>query len=200
MLYQELDGRRGAHTPEGVAVVAAGEDAEVNELIHADVQLLQRPLQGHLQNLLLLRLRRHEIADEDFGAEGQAVCVLRGGRVDLAVSAEGGAGGLRLARRIHHRHAHEFQELLRLLVLLPRDADRGLGALEDLLAVARLHGGLQVCLGVGALLAPRIELLQLQLRRLAVEDVDGLDARLHELDSAREHSDDVGGDVPFLVG
>mmetsp|Transcript_4305 Transcript_4305/g.12551 ORF Transcript_4305/g.12551 Transcript_4305/m.12551 type:complete len:365 (+) Transcript_4305:153-1247(+) len=200
VLHQHLDCRRWAHTLECVAVVASRKDAEVYELVHADIKLLQRSLQAHFQNLLLLRFSSHKVPDQNLGSEGQAVGVLRRSCIDLPIAAKCRASCFCLAWRVHHWHAHKPQQLLCLLVLLPGHSDRGLGAFQDLLTVARLHGGLEVGSGFSALLSPRIQLMQLQLRRLPVKDVHRFDPRLHELDGAREHADDVGGDVPIFVG
>ena len=56
---------------------------------------------------------------------------LGGRREDLAVAAERRAGGLRLAWRLDDGDAHEPQQLLRLLVLLPGDLHGRLKAREE---------------------------------------------------------------------
>lgn len=56
--------------------------------------------------------------------------------------------------------------------------------------------------GVRGLLAAAVALLQqveLELRGLAIEDVDGLDARLQHLGRAVEHAQQVAGDLSGLV-
>mmetsp|Transcript_49140 Transcript_49140/g.92132 ORF Transcript_49140/g.92132 Transcript_49140/m.92132 type:complete len:219 (-) Transcript_49140:191-847(-) len=200
MLQQELDGRARTNTLHGVAVITAAQNAEVDELIHGDVQLFEHQGQIHLQNSFLLRLCGHEIPDQDLCAEGQAVRILCGSREDLPVSAESCASRLRLAGRINHRNAHETQELFGFLVLLLGDLHSRLGALEDLLGISSLHCSLEVGLRLLALGAPLLELQQLHLWRLAVEDVHGLDATLHQPDRAGQHANDVRCDLALFVG
>mmetsp|Transcript_55070 Transcript_55070/g.144842 ORF Transcript_55070/g.144842 Transcript_55070/m.144842 type:complete len:302 (+) Transcript_55070:82-987(+) len=129
VLSQELDGGGRAHTFQRVAIITAAEDAEVNELVHRDVELLQGAFKVHLQNLLLLRLCGHQVPNENLGAKCQTVRILGGSRIDLAIPAQRCARRLRLTRRINDRQAHEPQQRLRLLVLLPGHLDGPLGAL-----------------------------------------------------------------------
>lgn len=88
-------------------------------------------------------------------------------------------------------HAHEGEKLLAVVDMLPRHLDGALAELLDRLLVARLLCLLELILRALPPHAPPRELLLLELRRLAVEDVDGLDARLDHARRAVEHALDV---------
>jgi len=151
-------------------------------------------------NRSLARLGGVEVADEERRGKRERVHVLGRGGVDEAGLGKRRAGGLRLARRVHHRHAHQPEQLLHLLGLLARCADGPLLLPLDVL------GGAALLLQARELrfrrllpLLPLRQLARLERRRLAVEDEDGLDPRLHHADRAVEHAGEVRGDLARLV-
>mmetsp|Transcript_129337 Transcript_129337/g.374545 ORF Transcript_129337/g.374545 Transcript_129337/m.374545 type:complete len:262 (-) Transcript_129337:46-831(-) len=200
MLDQHLDRRRRAYALQGVTIVATRQDAEVDELIHGDVQLLEGPIERHLVNCFLLRLRSHQVPDQDLGSEGQAISILGCCGIHLAVPAERCARGFGFAGGVDNRDAHEPQQGLRLLVLLLRNPHGLLRALQHLLGVAGFDRRLKGRRRLVALLPSRMELAQLQLRWLTIEHVDRLDAILHQADRARQHSEEVRCHLSVIVG
>mmetsp|Transcript_72878 Transcript_72878/g.202160 ORF Transcript_72878/g.202160 Transcript_72878/m.202160 type:complete len:438 (+) Transcript_72878:31-1344(+) len=200
MLQNEFDRRGRANALQRVAIITTAQDTKVDELFHGDVQLLQNTGQRHLIDLFLLRLGRHQVTNEYLGAERETIGVLCGRRVHFSVPAQRRARGFGLARGFDNRNAHEFQQLLGLLVVLLRHLCSGLGALLNSLAVTRLLGLLKARSRRLTFFASCGQLGELQLRGLAVEDVHGLDAIFHELDRACEHPDDVRRHLAVFVG
>ena len=94
----ELDGVLGAHATDLLAVVAAEEDAEVYELVHAELHALEHLAQVELLDGHLAGLREGQVPKEDGGAEGQGVHVLGANGVDLTGLGE--LGALRLGLKI----------------------------------------------------------------------------------------------------
>jgi len=105
-------------------------------------------LHFNLENGLLLRLGVVEVAEEDRGAKGERVHVLRAGGKDLARSAQGSALGLGLGGRFDHGDAHEAEQLLAVLVVLGGDVDGAFLQLAHGLLVAGLGGLVETLLGL----------------------------------------------------
>mmetsp|Transcript_94900 Transcript_94900/g.284400 ORF Transcript_94900/g.284400 Transcript_94900/m.284400 type:complete len:273 (+) Transcript_94900:420-1238(+) len=105
-----------------IGVVAAAQDAQVDELLLVELEALERRLQVDLDDRHLARLRHRQVAHEDRRAEREGVGVLGARREDDAALGERGARRLRLARRVDDGHAHQLEEGLDLLRLLPGGA------------------------------------------------------------------------------
>mmetsp|Transcript_7442 Transcript_7442/g.22883 ORF Transcript_7442/g.22883 Transcript_7442/m.22883 type:complete len:202 (-) Transcript_7442:141-746(-) len=133
-------------------------------------------------------------------AERQRVHVLGAHRVRLAALDERRALRLGLHRRLDDRHAHGPEENLDVVVVLPRHLGEHARVLLDRGVVARGRRLLELLLGLGALLRAVRERAVLRLGRLAVEDVDGLDARLQQPDGPVEHALDVRRLLAVRVG
>ena len=106
---------------------------------------------------------------------------------------------LGLSRSDDIRDAHEFQQSLTLLVVLPRDTDGPPGELLNILRGTRLLSLLERLLRFGLALEAAGQLAGLELRRRAVEYVERFYAILDHAKSTVEHTHDVGGGGTVFV-
>lgn len=190
---------------DAVGVVAAAKDAEICELGHGEVEVLQDDGQREFDGLDALfrgggSSAGKQVADETVGAKRERVHVLASSGPDNALLDELGALGLCLAGRLDDRDAHEGEELLAGFGHLRGNAvdtsgKAGSGLHVTVVAglLRSLFGGL---FGVGAL----CKLAGLHGGGLAVEDEGGLHAELEEPDNAVEEAAELGGDITVVVG
>lgn len=178
MLAQQVERAHGADALDVVGVVAAAQHAQVDKLLVAEAELGQRGGAVKLADRLHVAaaLRRHQVADDLGRAKREAVHVLGRDAVHEPLLGHDGALRLGLGRRVDDRHAHEAQQALALVVVRRRHLDRALAVLLDRLGVARLARRRQALGRAVAALAALGELVELELRRLAVKDKDGADA------------------------
>ncbi|OMJ28878.1 hypothetical protein AYI69_g1638 [Smittium culicis] len=112
VLLDEVERRLGADVLELFGVVAAEEDAEVDELLELELEAVEHALQAELEDRQLLRLAERQTAQQHGRAETQRVHVLARGRPHVARFRKLRAHRLRLARRLHVRHAHQLKQPL----------------------------------------------------------------------------------------
>jgi len=157
--------------------------------LHA--QALEHLVQMNFQDGLFALLAKGKMSEQDGCVEGQRVHILTGSRVHLAASRQRRALCLRLRRRNNVRNAHQLQQQLALLVVLPRDPDRPPRELLHVLCCTRLLCLLdsRVCLRLA--LESLGELTRLELGGCAIEDVEGLDAVLDHAEGAVEEAHEM---------
>ena len=199
-LLDELERGLGADAADGARVVAAAEDTEVDELGGGEAEAGEDGRVRDLGDLVVLALFREGHVPELLGRpEGERVHVLGRDGMRLAAAHELGALRLGLARRVDDRHAHRAEQVLDVVAVLAAHLGQQRAVLADGLDVVRLLRLLQLRLGLLALRRPLRQLTTLHARRLAVEDVDRLDARLQQPDRPVEHALDVRRLLPLAV-
>ena len=198
VLADELERGLGPDAPDRVEVVAAKQQAEIGELLHGHVESVERGLERDLGDRELLLLARGEVLEQDRRAKREGIHVLRSRRVHAPLACELGALRLGLARRGEPRDAHEREQALHLGVVLARGAHL---AARELVHELRVGNVLSLLLLLARLLAAAKALLEhvlLEVRRLPVEHVRGLDAAVDHADRAVEEAEQVARDLARL--
>mmetsp|Transcript_1943 Transcript_1943/g.6432 ORF Transcript_1943/g.6432 Transcript_1943/m.6432 type:complete len:286 (-) Transcript_1943:191-1048(-) len=200
---EELEGGLRSDAGDVAGVVAAAEDAKVDEAAHRHVELLEQRRERHLADWPLDacagRLGVEEVLEHHWSAKGEHVHVLRRGRVRPARLCNGGAGGLGLGRREHDGHAQQPEQLLHVGVHLRRHARGGALCLAGRLGVAGGERLFERRVRLLLLLLALGQLSRLERRRGTVKHVDGLDAKLEQLDRAGQEALDVRGHLSLRV-
>mmetsp|Transcript_4696 Transcript_4696/g.19140 ORF Transcript_4696/g.19140 Transcript_4696/m.19140 type:complete len:243 (+) Transcript_4696:1013-1741(+) len=207
---EDLVRRAGRDAGKVVEVVAAGQDAKVDEDGHRDrfrcgrrlealLGLRAEPLEDPLESHLVRRPRRprprafgiEQILHDDRRPKGEGVHVFRHDGIRVAATTQRSARRLGLARRVDDGDTHEPQQRFDVLVVLPRDARRRRRGAVYLLPCGVGRQGvvldLRLALPLGSVAQRRL----LEPRRRAIKHEDRLDARLEQLEHAVRKALDV---------
>jgi len=193
VLFDELERGLGPDRGDAVRVVAAAEDAEVDELVARQAEAREDFVVGDFQHFVAVAfrfaaLRERQAAQLARRRERQHVHVFGARRERLAAAHELGALRLRLARRVHDGDAHQLQQDFDVVGVLARHFHEGAFGFLDRRDVAAFFRGCEVFLRFRPFRASLLELPALHGRRLAVEDVDWLDAGADQPDRPVEHA------------
>mmetsp|Transcript_42637 Transcript_42637/g.84102 ORF Transcript_42637/g.84102 Transcript_42637/m.84102 type:complete len:417 (+) Transcript_42637:974-2224(+) len=202
VFLHHLERRLRSDPLDRIAVVTPAENAEVNELVHGDLEVLQQNGQIDLNdrvpsNLLLTQI---QVTHLHGSPEGQSVGIVRPCAIHETLLRQRCAGGLCVGGCLHHGDAHQGEEPLDVLVVLAGDVNGPPNELFDVVLVAGLLGLLQVRLCLRTFVGSLQKLPALQLPGFAVEDVHRFDPSVEESDHPVEESCDVTGRFPLLVG
>jgi hypothetical protein len=207
VVADQFEGGGGADALDGVEVVAAEEDAEIDELhllvlyvspsegipyllpLHAET--LHDLVQVDLQNWLFALLAEGEMPQQNGCVECERVHILTCSGIDLSTPRQRCTLCLRLSWRNDVWNAHQLQQPLALLVVLPRDSDRPSRELLHVFCCACLFGFLGRSVSFRFPLESLCKLAGFEFRRRAVEDVEGLDAIVNHAESTVEEAHEM---------
>ncbi len=209
MLPDELERRLRPYPLDPLRVVVGpDEDADVDELLPAQLQLPEEPSElDHLGLYPDVHVLPGEppppgdrqVPKQTGGAEEQGVEVLARRAPDVALQRHVGRLGLPLPRGLDAGDAHEGQEPLCVADDICVDGGRPLSIPPRLLGPALLQRGLVPGPGLPPRLAPLPDDPPLELVGPAVEDVGDADARLHEVRVPVDQPAEVAGDPALSV-
>eukprot|EP00053_Salpingoeca_punica_P020621 m.212081 g.212081 ORF g.212081 m.212081 type:complete len:414 (-) comp19507_c0_seq1:98-1339(-) len=197
-----LDERQCAHWANAanrVAVIAAKENAHVDELRHAQAHAVENLCERNLLDRHFAGLAEGHVTQQDGRAEREGVHVLGRNAVDLARLDEVRALSLGLTGSRDERNAHQLEQLLALLVVLRQNLDEAARELLHIFGGALLVGRAEAFLSRLAALLALGELAGLERGRLAIEDVQRLDAVVDHADCAEEEAREMARGLALLV-
>ena len=192
----ELVGLDGADSFDLGGVVAAAEDAHVDEFIFGQSEVRHNPISVDFSQGLLLVV---EVSDHGRRSEDQAICIFRADRVDFAILAHVAALGFGLAWGLDHRNAHQSEHVHHVFSLLLGNVSGSLLLLQCLCKVANIFSLFLLLSCLLLYLSPSQQLSVLLGGSLAVEDPDGLDAIFNEQQRSIEQAQQVSGLVAVGV-
>jgi hypothetical protein len=207
VVADQFEGGGGTDALDGVEVVAAEEDAEIDKLnllvscilpsegipyllpLHA--KTLHDLVQVDFQNRLFALLAEGKMSQEDGCVECERVHILTCRGIDLSTPRQRCTLRLRLCWRNNVRNAHQLQQPLALLVVLPCHPDRPSRELLHVFCCACLFGFLGCSMSFCLSLESLCKLARFELGGRAVEDVERLDAIVYHAESSVEETHEM---------
>ena len=198
VLADELERSFGADALDGVEVVAAEQDAQIDELRHRHAEPLECLGEVDLVHGQLLLLGRRKMLQQDRRTKRKRVHVLGARGVHFAGARQLSTLRLGLGRRNDTRNAHELQQVAHLLVVLPRRAHLSPCELVHLFDVGNVLLLLLLLPCFFAAAKAFLEQLLLEVGRGAVKDVHGLNTVVDHAEGSVEEAEQMRGSLAGL--
>lgn len=196
VLFDQLEGRHGAHAANRVRVIASTQDAKINKLSLSHLKVGEHSCKLNLADRLLFRV---ETAQQEVRAERERIHILSGRAKGESHLDELSALSFGFARCLNHGYTEQLNQSLGVLHHFVGHADGATGHLLGALPITRFLGLLFLLDSILLLFLALVELFGLEFWRLAIEDPNRLDSVLEELDGPMEDANQVTRQVSLFV-